>query len=153
MLPLLLFHKAFCLLQFRFSYASANFSFKGIIGGLSTTFNFSVSFFKLHLYCPCCVFCVSVCRVFLGYKSFAAFKGAFIVLRLGDEVVGRFWDTPRYEVIPLGLTKLPSPRFLGFVTGGLSNLQRGISFVFQGSFPFHYLKSLKLIPLLLFVCL
>ena len=63
-LPLLLFHKAFCLLQFRFSCAFANFSFKGIIGGPLTTFNFPVSFFKLRLYCPCCIFYVSVCGVF-----------------------------------------------------------------------------------------
>ena len=67
-LPLLLFHKAFCLLQFRFSYAFPNFYFKEIIGGPSTTFNFSVSFLKLSLHCPCCVFCVSVCRVFLGQE-------------------------------------------------------------------------------------
>ena len=43
-LHLLLFHKAFCLLLFRFSYASTNFSFQGIIGGPLTTFNFSVRF-------------------------------------------------------------------------------------------------------------
>ena len=67
-LPLLLFHKAFCLFQFRFSYAFANFSFKEIIGGPSITFNFPVSFLKLSLQCPCYVFCVSVCRVLLGQE-------------------------------------------------------------------------------------
>ena len=40
--------------------------------------------------------------------------------------------------------------FLGFVTSGLSNLQMGISFVFQGSCHFHCLKILKLIS---FFCL
>ena len=65
-LPFLLFHKTFFLLQFHFSYAFANFYFKGIIRGPSTTFNFSVCFFNLRLYYPCCVFCVSVCGVFLG---------------------------------------------------------------------------------------
>ena len=76
----------------------------------------------------------------------------FIVRRWGsgDEVVGGFWDTLRFEDIPLGPTKLPNPGFLGFVTNGLSNLQRGISFVFQGSCHLHFLKILKLIPFFFF---
>ena len=89
--------------------------------------------------------------VFLGYKVF----GAFIVRRWGsdDEVVGSFWDTPRFWDIPLGPAKLPSPGFLSFVTSGLSNLQEGISFVFQGSCHLHCLKILKLIPFFcLFAC-
>ena len=52
--------------------------------------------------------------------------------------------------ILLGPAKLPSLRFLGFVTVRLSNLQTGISFVFQGSYHLHRLKILKLIP---FCCL
>ena len=70
----------------------------------------------------------------MGYKVFVSFEGVFIVRRWGssDEVVGGFWDTHRFWVIPLGPVKLPSQGFLSFVTSGLSNLQRGISFVFQG---------------------
>ena len=88
----------------------------------------------------------------MGYKVFVSFEGEFIVHRWGfsDEVVGGFLDTPRFEDIPLGPAKLPSPRFLGFVTSGLSNLQRGISFVFQGSCHLHCLKILKLIPFFYF---
>ena len=55
-----------------------------------------------------------------------------------------------FGVIPLSLVKLPSLRFLGFVIGALSNLLRGIYFVFQGSCCLHHLKILKLIP---FYCL
>ena len=73
-----------------------------------------------------------------------------IVRRWGNEAVGGFWDTPKFMVIQLGPAKLPSPIFLGFVTGRLSNLQMGISFVFQGSCCLHRLKILKLIP---FCCL
>ena len=47
MLPLLQFYKALCLLQLPFSYASANFFFKGIIRDTLTTFNFPMSFFQI----------------------------------------------------------------------------------------------------------
>ena len=89
----------------------------------------------------------------MSYKVFAAFEGASIVRRWGDEAVGGFLDTPRFGVIPLGPAKLPSPGLLCFITGGLSNLKRGISFVFQGSCCLHRLKILKLIPFLLCVFL
>ena len=64
---LLRFHKALCLLQFSFSYASANFSFKGIIGDPLTTFDFAMSFCNqisfVGLICVFIVFffCGSVC--------------------------------------------------------------------------------------------
>ena len=90
MLPLLLFHKVFCLLQFRFSCTSVNFFFNRIIKGPSTTFNFPVNFFKLCLYYPYCVFCVSIYGVFLGYIVSAAFEGASIVHWWGDKAVGGF---------------------------------------------------------------
>ena len=48
--PLLL-HRDFCLLQFYFSYASANFLFKGIIRDPLTTFDFLVSFCNSNLIC------------------------------------------------------------------------------------------------------
>ena len=102
-LHLLLFHKAFCLLKFRFSCASTNFSFKGVIEGPSTTFNFPMSSLKLRLYCPCRVFCVFVCRIFLGQKVLVSSRG--------------------HEHRSLMV-------FLGFVVSGLLDLQRGISFVF-----------------------
>ena len=43
--PLLRTHEALYPLQFSFSYASMNFSFKGIFGDPLTTFNFTMSFF------------------------------------------------------------------------------------------------------------
>ena len=60
------------------------------------------------------------------------------------------WDVPRFRDIPLGSEKVPSLRFLGLVTSGLSNLQRGISFVFLRFCRLHFLMGLKLI---LFLCL
>ena len=149
MLPLLLFQKAFCLLQFHFSYAYSNFSFKGIIRGPSTTFNFLVSFFKLRLYCPCCVFCFFVCGVFWVIKFLLLLRAC---PSFGDEAVGGFWDTPRVGVIPLGLLKLPSLGFLGFVTGGLSNLQVGISYLSRVLLP-SPLEDPQVDLLLLFFCL
>ena len=107
------------------------------------------------MYLLLCIFCDSVCWVFLGYNVFVSFEGAFVVRQWGsnDEAVGIFWDTPKFGDIPLGPANLPSPGLLGFVTSGLSNLQRGISFVFQGSCCLHYLKILKLVPFFyLFAC-
>ena len=52
--------------------------------------------------------------------------------------------------IPLRYAKVPSSGFLGLVTSGLSNLKRGISFVFQGFCRLCCLMGLKSI---LFVCL
>ena len=81
----------------------------------------------------------------MGYKVFVSFDGVFIVRRWGssDEAVGGFWDTHRFWVIPLGPVKLPSQGFLSFVTSGLSNLQWGISFVFQVYSRLPCLKILK----------
>ena len=53
---------------------------------------------------------------------------------------------PGFRDIPLGSTKVPSSGFLGLVTSWLSNLQRGISFVFRGICRLHYIMGLKLIP-------
>ena len=58
-----------------------------------------------------------------------------------------------FGVIPLGPAKPPSLGFLGFVTSGLSNIEMGISFFFQGSYCLHRLKILKLITFCyLFAC-
>ena len=56
------------------------------------------------------------------------------------------WDVPRLKDIPLGSTKVPSSGFLGLVTSGLSNLERGISFVFRGFCRLRCLMGLKMIP-------
>ena len=53
---------------------------------------------------------------------------------------------PGFGDIPLGSAKVPSSGFLGLVTSWLSNLQRGISFVFRGICRLHYIMGLKLIP-------
>ena len=121
MLPLLLFHKAFHLLQFLFSCASANRCLKAVIGAPSTSFNFSMSFYKLRLHCLCCVFRVSVSEVFVFIKL-------SLLLRVrssfaGDEATGGFWDTPKFGDTLLGLAKLLGSGFLGFVISGLSNLK------------------------------
>ena len=73
MLPLLLFHKAFHLLQFLFSCVFANHCFKVIIEAPSMSFNFSVSFYKLCLHCLRCVFRVSISGVILCLESFYLF--------------------------------------------------------------------------------
>ena len=54
-LPLLLFHKTLCLLQFPFPYALTNLYFTGIIGDPSTAFTFQTSFFIFCLYHLCFV--------------------------------------------------------------------------------------------------
>ena len=110
MLPLLLFHKAFHLLQFLFFCASVNHCFKAIIGAPSTSFNFSVIFYKLHLHCLYCVFHV-----------FASFESTTIIHRWGssDEAIGSFWDIPKFWVILLGPIKLLGSGFLGLVISGL----------------------------------
>ena len=51
--------------------------------------------------------------------------------------------------IPLGFAKVLSSGFLSLVTSGLSNFQRGISFVFRG----FYRRCLKGLKLILFFCL
>ena len=81
------------------------------------------------------------------------FEGANIIRRWGsgDDVVGCVWGIPRrYRDIPLGSARVPSSRFLGLVTSGLSNLKRRISFVFRGFFRLHCLMGLKMI---LFFCM
>ena len=57
-----------------------------------------------------------------------------IVYRWGssDEAIGGFWDILRFGFIPLGPIKLLGSGFLGLVISGLSNLQRGISFISPG---------------------
>ena len=69
---------------------------------------------------------------FLVRKFLFLSKGAIIIRwwGSGDDVVGGFWVIPRFGGIPLCSAKVPSLGFLGFVTSGLSNLQRGISFLF-----------------------
>ena len=59
-------------------------------------------------------------------------KGANIIHRWGssDDVAGCVWGIPKFRDIPLGFVRVPSSGFLGLVTSGLSNLQRGILFVF-----------------------
>ena len=75
-------------------------------------------------------------------------KGAIINRRWGssDDAAGSVWDIPKFEDIPLGSSKVPSSGFLGLITSGLLNLQRGITFVFQGFCCLCYLMGLKLIP-------
>ena len=92
MLPLLLFHKFFHLLQFIFSCASTNRYFKAIIGAPSTSFKFSMSFYKLRLHYLRCVFHVSISGVFLCLEVFASFKGVSIIHHWGsgDEAISGF---------------------------------------------------------------
>ena len=88
-------------------------------------------------------------------KFLFLFEGAIIVRRRGssDDAAGGVWDIPRFGEIPLGSAKVPSSGFLGHVTSGLLNLQRGISFVFRGFCRLCCLMGLKLIPIFLFVYL
>ena len=82
-------------------------------------------------------------------------EGAIIIRRWGpgDDAVGGFWEIPRFRILPLGYVKVPSSGFIGLVTSGLSNLQRGISFLFQGYCRLYCLMGLKLIPFFcLFAC-
>ena len=60
------------------------------------------------------------------------FEGAIIIHRRGssDDAAGGVLDIPMFGEIPLGSAKVPSSGYLGHVTSGLLNLQRGISFVF-----------------------
>ena len=71
---------------------------------------------------------------FLVRKFLFHLEGANIVHRWGssDDVAGWVWGVPRFRDIPLGSTKVSSSKFLGFVTSGLLNLQRGISFLYPG---------------------
>ena len=124
---LLRFHKALWLLQFSFSCASANFSFKEIIGDPLTTFDFSVSFCNSNLVCiafSMLFFVAPFVKYFWVRKFLFLSEGAIIICRwgFGDDAVGSFWDIPRFGGILLGSTKVPSSGFLGFVTSGLSNL-------------------------------
>ena len=77
-------------------------------------------------------------------------EGAIIIRRwgFGGDAASDMWDVPRFRGIPLGSAKVPISRFLGLVTSGLSNLQRGISFVFLRFCRLCYLMVLKLIPFL-----
>ena len=65
-------------------------------------------------------------------KLFLLSEGAIIIpgWRSGDDAAGGMWDVPRFGDIRLGSTKVPSSGFLGLVTSGLSNLKKGIYFVF-----------------------
>ena len=77
-------------------------------------------------------------------KFLFLFEGAIIICRWGsgDDIVGGLWDIPRFGAIPLGYVKVPSSGFLGFVTSGLSNLQKGIYFLFRGFCCLHCLMGL-----------
>ena len=72
---LLRFHRAICLLQFSFSSAPANFSFKGIIRYPLTTFEFPKSFCNSNL--NCIVFLV-LCFVTLFVEYFGVIKFLFL---------------------------------------------------------------------------
>ena len=148
---LLQFHKAFWLFQFSFSLASANFSFKEIIGDLLTTFDFSMSFCNSNLACIAfsMLFFVAMFVEYFCVKKFLFLSESMIIIcrwSSGDDVTSGFWDIPSFGGIPLGYAKVPSSRFLGFFISGLSNLKRGISFLFRGFCCLHCLMGLKLIP-------
>ena len=74
-------HRALCLLQFYFSRASENFSFKGTIGDPLTTFDFLMSFCNSNLVCIAFYVFVFVFVFFLwscllsilGLESFCSF--------------------------------------------------------------------------------
>ena len=68
------------------------------------------------------------------YKVFASFEGASIVFRWSYEVVGDFWDTPKFRVISLGPAKLSSPGFLGFM--GCQTSKGGFLLSFKGLVAF-----------------
>ena len=112
---LLRFHKALCLLQFSFSCASANFSFKGIVKVPLTTFDFPVSFSNSNLVCwpslCCSFFFLFFFALFIEYfwviKFLFPFEGAIIIRRRssGDDVACGVWDIPRFGEIPIGSTK------------------------------------------------
>ena len=82
------FHITLCLLQFHFSYSSANFFFKGIIGDFLTTFDFPVSFCNSNL--ACIAFCVVFffLALFVEYswviKFLFIYEGAIIIRQWGS---------------------------------------------------------------------
>ena len=67
-------------------------------------------------------------------KFLLLLRGASIVRRWGDVAIGGFKDTPRFRVIPLGPTKLPSSRFLRFV--GYQTSKKGFLLSFKGLVSF-----------------
>ena len=77
-------HRALCLLQFYFSRASANFSFKGIIGDPMINFKFSVIFYNSNLICITFFVLFSV-TLFVEYfwviKFFLLFEDAIVIFR------------------------------------------------------------------------
>ena len=83
---LLRFHKALCLLQFYFSRVSANFSFKGIIGDLLTTFDIPVSICDSNLICIA-FFVLFYVALFIEYfwvrKFLLLSKDAIVIRRWG----------------------------------------------------------------------
>ena len=124
---LLRFHKAICLLQFSFSYASAKFSFKGIIEDPLTTFYFPMSFYNSNIICIA-FFVLFFVALFVDYfwvrKFLFLFYDVISIRRWGssNDVAGGIWDVPMFGDSPLGSTKVPSLGFLGLVTNLLSNL-------------------------------
>ena len=99
---LLRFHKALCLLQFYFSCASANFSFKGIIRDRLTTFDFPVSICDSNLICIA-FFVAMFVEYFWVRKFFLLFEDAIFIRRWGsgDDAVGSMWDVPRFWGHPI----------------------------------------------------
>ena len=89
---------------------------------------------------------------YLVIKFLFLSEGAIIIRQwgFGDDATSDVWNILRFGDIPLGSAKVPSLGLLGLVTSGLSDLQRGISFVFQGFHRLYCLMGLKLIPFFCF---
>ena len=81
---LLRFHKALWLLQFSFSYASTNFSFKEIIRDSLTTLDFSVSFCNSNLVC----IAFSMFLFVAMFLSIFRIESFFFFLRVRSSLVG-----------------------------------------------------------------
>ena len=62
----------------------------------------------------------SVWWVFLGWKFLFLYRVTDIVRRRASnyDVVGCVWGVPRFRAFLLGPAKVPSSRFLGFVSSG-----------------------------------
>ena len=115
---LLRFHKALCLLRFYFSRVFANFYFKGIIGDLLTTFDFSVSIYDSNLFCIA-FFVLFSMATFVEYfwvrKFSLPFEDAIVIrwLGSGDDAVGN--KCPQVS----GFARVPSSGFLDHVPSWL----------------------------------
>ena len=89
-------HRALCLLQFYFSRASENFSFKGTIGDPLTTFDFLMSFCNSNL--VCIAFYVFVFVFFLFFVFCFCFF-FFVVLFVEYSWVRKFLFIPEGAII------------------------------------------------------